>query len=97
MQGAFMLELMPDIEWHKGSAVDWIRTRVSRRHGDVWSVYVGDDLTDEDGFEAVRDVGVSVAASPRARNADFAVDGPLEVEAWLRALAAQLKPVTQLR
>jgi alpha,alpha-trehalase len=97
MQGAFMLELMPNIEWHKGNAVDWIRTRVVRRHGEVWSVYIGDDLTDEDGFEAVRQGGVSVAASPRARTADFAVDGPAEVEALLRALAAQLTPATQLR
>ncbi len=96
MQGAFMLELMPNVDWHKGSAVDWIRARVMRRHGQAWPLYIGDDLTDEDGFDAVRGQGISVAASPRARNADFAVEGPAEVEALLRAVAAHLRTASQV-
>jgi trehalose-phosphatase len=93
MRGAFMLELMPNIEWHKGCAVNWIRDHVIRQYGDAWPLYIGDDLTDEDGFRAVREHGLSVAASPRAGDADFAVDGPLEVEALLRVLARQLTKV----
>ena len=50
-------------------------------------VMVGDDLTDEDGFRAVQDVGLSIAASARAAGAELAVDGPGEVEALLRAIA----------
>jgi trehalose-phosphatase len=90
MRGAFMLELMPNIEWHKGCAVNWIRDHVVSQFGDAWPLYIGDDLTDEDGFRAVRGEGLSVAASPRAGDADFAVDGPVEVEALLRMLARQL-------
>jgi trehalose-phosphatase len=90
MRGAFMVELMPNIEWHKGCAVGWIREHVVRQFGDAWPLYIGDDLTDEDGFRAVRGHGVSVAASARAGDADFAVDGPQEVEALLRVLARQL-------
>jgi len=89
MRGASMIELMPNIEWHKGSAVHWILERVRQRHGTAWPVYIGDDLTDEDGFRAVQDVGLSIAASERAAGADLAVDGPSEVEALLRAIAAQ--------
>ncbi len=31
MRGAFMLELMPNIEWHKGCAVNWIRDHVVKQ------------------------------------------------------------------
>ncbi|MEO7275155.1 MAG: trehalose-phosphatase [Vicinamibacterales bacterium] len=87
MLGACMIELMPNIEWHKGSAVQWILDRVGRAHGPTWPVYIGDDLTDEDGFRAVQAIGLSIAASERAAGADLAVDGPSEVEALLRAIA----------
>jgi len=87
MRGASMIELIPNIEWHKGSAVQWILDRVTPAHGPAWPVYIGDDLTDEDGFRAVEDIGLSIAASARATGADLAVDGPSEVEALLRAIA----------
>ncbi len=87
MRGASMIELMPNIDWHKGSAVQWILDRVTPLRGPAWPVYIGDDLTDEDGFRAVEDIGLSIAASARATGADLAVDGPSEVEALLRAIA----------
>ena len=87
MLGASMIELIPNLDWHKGFAVEWILERVTRAHGPAWPVYIGDDLTDEDGFRAVQDVGLSIAASARAAGAELAVDGPGEVEALLRAIA----------
>ena len=66
MRGASMIELMPNIDWHKGSAVQWILDRVTPLRGPAWPVYIGDDLTDEDGFRAVEDIGLSIAASARA-------------------------------
>ena len=95
MRGASMVELMPNIEWHKGSAVEWILDRVRRQHGTPWPVYIGDDLTDEDGFRAVQDIGLSIAASERAAGADLAVDGPSEVEALLRAIAPRTRELTR--
>ena len=97
MRGAFMLELMPNIEWHKGCAVNWIRDHVVKQYGDAWPLYIGDDLTDEDGFRAVRGDGLSVAASPRAGDADFAVDGPREVEALLRVVTRELTKSGEVR
>jgi trehalose-phosphatase len=85
MHGAMVVELLPNIEWNKGSAVRWIREMVAADR-DVAAVYIGDDLTDEDAFEAVRGSGLAIAASARAVGADLQVDGPGEVERLLRAL-----------
>lgn len=87
MRGACLLELLPNIDWHKGSAVAWIFERVARRTGDPFGVYMGDDVTDDDGFVALRGRGVSIAVSPRASGADLTMDGPEDVEALLRLLA----------
>jgi trehalose-phosphatase len=87
MEGACVLEVLPNIDWHKGSAVAWIRELVAAEH-EVVSVYIGDDVTDLDAFQAVRGSGLAVAASPRVAGADLYVDGPAEVEQLLRELAA---------
>ena len=85
MHGACMLELLPNIEWHKGSAVAWILERVSADR-DTATIYVGDDVTDQDAFRIVRGHGLAIAASDRAQGADIRIDGPAEVEELLRRL-----------
>jgi trehalose-6-phosphatase len=67
--------------------VAWIRELTTASHPDAVCVYVGDDVTDEDAFRAVRGHGIAVAASPRARGADYVVEGPPAVEELLRQIA----------
>jgi trehalose 6-phosphate phosphatase len=81
--GACVLELLPGVAWNKGRALEWIRERVEQDSGPTFSVYVGDDVTDEDAFRAVGPHGMTVAASDRASGAEFQVDGPAEVERLL--------------
>lgn len=84
--GACVLELLPGVAWNKGRALEWIRERVEHSRGPTFSVYVGDDVTDEDAFRAVGRHGMTIAASDRASGAEFSVDGPGEVERLLRLL-----------
>lgn len=86
MAGSNVLEVLPNIAWNKGNAVEWIRSRVERGGIAPFTVYIGDDATDEDAFKATRGHGLSVAASDRVTGADYRVNGPPEVERILAAL-----------
>jgi trehalose-phosphatase len=86
MHGAEIRELLPNVGWDKGSAVRWIAEHVEAQHGPAFVLYVGDDVTDEDAFRAVRGSGLAVAASDRTSGADVRIDGPAAVERLLDAL-----------
>jgi alpha,alpha-trehalase len=86
MNGASIIELLPNIEWNKGNAVAWIREMVASTHTDPAVVYIGDDVTDEDGFKAVRSGGLAIAASNRVTGAHLHVDGPRAVEELLKSI-----------
>jgi trehalose-phosphatase len=61
--GKKIFELRPDIDWHKGTAVLWLLSTLGLDRDDVVPLYVGDDVTDEDAFEALagRGIGLVVA------------------------------------
>ena len=51
-------------------------------------VFVGDDLTDQDGFQMVEDHGgISIAVGDRVRG-QFHLENPAAVRSWLQAIAA---------
>lgn len=80
-------ELQPDVDWNKGKAVIWLLERLDRP--EAFSIYLGDDLTDEDAFSAIngRGAGIVVSEQPRSTGARFALRNPVEVERFLRELA----------
>jgi trehalose-phosphatase len=85
MRGSYVLELLPNVDWNKGSAVRWITERVQQREGETFVVYIGDDVTDQDAFSAVEAEGLPIAASDRV-TARATLDGPVGVERFLSAL-----------
>jgi trehalose-phosphatase len=86
MRGSNVLELLPNIDWNKGSAVRWIAEGISQRCGPVFLVYAGDDVTDQDALDFVDGAGgLAIAASDRV-TAPIRFDGPAGVERFLSAL-----------
>ena len=86
-KGKEILEVRPRVDWHKGRAI----TRISAGfpHGTL-PIYFGDDLTDEDGFQAVHELnGITVFVGPARQptKAQYRVDSPAEVAETLELLA----------
>jgi trehalose 6-phosphate phosphatase len=79
-------ELRPDIDWHKGRAIEALLTTLGAE--DHVPIYLGDDLTDEDGFRAVTDLrGVAVVIrgedDDRLTIADAGLDSPDDAQRFL--------------
>ncbi len=92
--GRKVIELRPDIDWDKGTTVRWVLDHTAEP-GPLLPIYVGDDLTDEDAFDAVRSEGIGVVVrhsedGDRPTAARFAVDSPDEVRKLLERLATRL-------
>jgi trehalose-phosphatase len=86
--GRKVIELRPDIDWDKGTALEWIREHVPQ-FGRVLPIFVGDDLTDEDAFEVIRANGVGIIVrhdedGERPTAAQFSLNNPTEVCEFLR-------------
>jgi trehalose 6-phosphate phosphatase len=52
-EGKMVLEVRPQIDWHKGYAVKWILREILPFSS--LPIYIGDDTTDEDAFAALPD------------------------------------------
>ncbi len=82
MSGKKVFEILPNIEWDKGKAIRWIMKALNFDWSDNLVVYIGDDVTDEYAFRAVRARGIGVLVSDefRASAADFILNSPNEVK-----------------
>jgi trehalose-phosphatase len=92
--GRKVIELRPDVDWDKGKAVDWIMHRISDG-GLALPIYIGDDATDEDAFDAVRQKGIGIAVrqasfDERRSAARYCLDDPHAVGEFLARLDTQL-------
>lgn len=85
--GSFMLEFLPNLAWNKGDATRWILDDVAARHGaEPWTVFVGDDVTDENAFAVIQS-GIGVLVGDRPTAAAHRLPSPAEVEHLLRWLS----------
>ncbi|WP_431235848.1 trehalose-phosphatase [Mycolicibacterium psychrotolerans] len=94
--GRKVIELRPPGKWDKGDAINWIIDHLDTPDP-ILPLYLGDDLTDEDAFDAITHNGLGVLVrhgedGDRCSAADFAVNTPREATQLLKQLAAQLAP-----
>ncbi len=90
--GKKVFELRPNMDWDKGKAVLWLLDALDLDTAEVVPLYIGDDVTDQDAFDALHGKGLSilVAQDPQATRADYRLADPAEVGRFLEELTAVL-------
>jgi trehalose 6-phosphate phosphatase len=86
--GKKVFELQPDIDWHKGKALLSLLSALKLDGSDIMPVYIGDDVTDEDAFRALkkRGIGIVVWDEPYETAASYSLGNPGEVREFLLGL-----------
>jgi trehalose 6-phosphate phosphatase len=93
--GKMVYEIQPELDWDKGRAVLHLLEVLELDHEDIVALYLGDDITDEHAFEALKGTGIGVfvgdpddpEVAGRLTAADFVLTSVQEVERFLRTLA----------
>jgi len=91
-EGKKVFEIQPRLEWDKGKALLWLLNGLNWKEKNYYPVYIGDDLTDEDAFRALRDRGrgIVVEEGSRFSSAHYSVQNPNEVRQFLMQLSQHI-------
>lgn len=91
--GREVIELRPEIDWDKGRTLHWLLARMT---GVKTPLFLGDDITDEDAFDAVAELsgaGIVVRHNDdgdRATAARYGLDSPAQAAEFTARLAERL-------
>jgi alpha,alpha-trehalase len=91
--GKKVIELRPNIEWDKGKALFYILKALYVDSDWVIPIYIGDDITDEDAFQAISNRGIAIAVGRKKSEtvAHYALRNPEEVVEFVQNLTAVAK------
>lgn len=83
--GKKILELKPAIDWHKGWAVNWLFDALDLSSENGISVFIGDDITDEDAFASIHGSGIGILVGTHGEQtaASYALNDTEEVRKFL--------------
>jgi trehalose 6-phosphate phosphatase len=88
-EGKMIVEIKPDLDWHKGRAVEWILDALGfSRNEKLLPIFIGDDITDEDAFETLKKTGIGILVGGHGREtaASFALKNVYQVQVLFRRL-----------
>jgi len=92
-KGKKVFEIQPRLEWDKGKALLWLLDGLNWKENNYYPIYIGDDLTDEDAFRVLQDVGLGIVVEEgyRFSSATYALQNPNEVQQFLMQLSTHIE------
>jgi trehalose-phosphatase len=89
LEGKKVLEVVPNILWDKGKAVQYI---LGKQKSNYLPIYVGDDRTDETAFTALQTQGITIRVGRSNKtNAKYYLKGQWETLRFLRHIYDLMK------
>lgn len=84
-RGKMVFEIRPLSKWDKGKIVLWILNKLSHSiKNKMLPVYIGDDVTDEDAFRALKKKGLTIfVGRPKRSNALYNINSADDVREFL--------------
>lgn len=93
--GKKIIELKPNMDWHKGKAVLWLMNELDLNKPDIIPIYIGDDITDEDAFASLQEqkygLGILVGEHDDKTAATYRLEDVDEVRLFLEKLTKSVK------
>lgn len=89
-EGKKILEIKPNIDWHKGKAVLWLLEKLGLDDKSEYvPIYIGDDITDEDAFESIHNIGIGILVGSHGHStaAKYGLKNVYQVRLFLQKLA----------
>ncbi len=95
--GKKILELKPDLDWHKGKALSWLLEKLELKSDKYVPFFIGDDVTDEDALKVIKDtgIGIIVGLHEEKTSAGYRLEDTDEVIRFLDKLKNRLKDQLQ--
>ncbi|HSJ69542.1 MAG TPA: trehalose-phosphatase [Anditalea sp.] len=90
--GKKIIELKPNLDWHKGKALDWILEKLGLHAEKYLPVFIGDDVTDEDALEVIKShgIGIIVGNHDETTYANYLLYDTDEVAEFLQVLSQHI-------
>lgn len=94
--GKAIIELKPDVDWHKGKAILWIMETLGYGKQHYAPFFIGDDITDEDALKVVKEDGVGILVDDHGEEtaAAFGLNDPEDVAVFLKRFLTELEETT---
>lgn len=92
-EGKKIYEIKPALDWHKGKAVLWILDKLGMTDREKYiPIYIGDDVTDEDAYKALKGWGIGIQVGPGAMptEAEYRLKNIYQVRLFIKELGSFL-------
>jgi trehalose-phosphatase len=93
-EGKKVIEIRPDVDWHKGKSIRWILDRLNLTDNhEVVPIYLGDDITDEDVFSTIPESGIGILVGFHGRRtmARYSLKNVFQVQIFIEMLTNKIQ------